>query len=80
MSTKCITKPKFALDQTVSFIGGKGKIKSYRQQSDRWTYTIEMSLGVKPDFGRIGAETTIMLEESDILPINKSIVKSNKRL
>lgn len=61
-----MSKPKFDLEQTVCFIGGIGKIKSCQQQNDRWTYTIEMSMGVNPNFGRIGPETTIVLEERDL--------------
>lgn len=59
-------KPKFAPNQTVRFIGGMGKIKSIQQQDSRWVYNIEMSLGVKPDFGRVGAETTVVLAEQDL--------------
>jgi hypothetical protein len=66
MNMYCLSKPKFCCHQTVSFIGGAGKIKSIQRQDDRWTYTIEMSMGAMPDFGRIGAETTILLEEQDI--------------
>lgn len=62
----CLSKPKFNCHQTVSFIGGVGKIKKIQRQYSHWTYTIEMSMGAKPDFGRIGAETTIVLEEQDI--------------
>jgi hypothetical protein len=61
-----LSKPKFASNQKVYFIGGMGRIKNTQQQDSRWVYTIEMSLGVKPDFGRVGAETTIILAEQDI--------------
>jgi hypothetical protein len=43
-----------------------GKIKSLQQQDSRWVYTIEMSMGAEPDFGRVGAETTIILAEQDL--------------
>ncbi|PSB10898.1 hypothetical protein C7B62_07665 [Pleurocapsa sp. CCALA 161] len=66
MSINLLTKPKFAPNQTVCFIGGIGKIKSIQQQDSRWVYTIEMSMGVEPDFGRVGAKTTIVLAEQDI--------------
>lgn len=66
MNTNCISKHRFNLHQTVSFIGGLGKIKNIQLQDGRWTYTIEMSMGAKPDFSRVGAETTIVLEEQDI--------------
>ena len=66
MSINLLTRPKFAPNQTVRFIGGIGKIKSIQQQDSRWVYTIEMSMEVEPDFGRVGAETTIVLAEQDI--------------
>lgn len=66
MNINCLNKPKFHSHQTVRFIGGEGKIKSIQRQYNRWTYTIEMSMGAKPNFGRVGAETTIILEEQDI--------------
>ncbi len=58
--------PKFDRHQTVCFLGGTGKIKSIQKQAICWAYHVEMSLGVEPDFGRVGAETTILLEEQDI--------------
>lgn len=61
-----LSKPKFSPYQTVRFIGGVGQIKSIQRQDSRWAYTIEMSMGEKPDFGRVGGETTIVLEEHDI--------------
>lgn len=67
MSINCLlTKPKFVPNQTVRFIGGMGKIKSIQQQDSRWVYTIKMSMGAEPDFGRVGAETTIVLAEQDV--------------
>ncbi|WP_036487853.1 hypothetical protein [Myxosarcina sp. GI1] len=66
MSTNCFTQPKFELNQTVSFIGGIGKIKDCQLEINEWTYTVEMIMNSEPDFGRIGTETTIVLEESDI--------------
>jgi hypothetical protein len=66
MSTNCLNKPKFFPNQTVSFIGGIGKIKNIQRQDTRWTYTVEMGMGKTPHFGRVGAETTIVLEEQDI--------------
>jgi hypothetical protein len=66
MSINLLTRPKFAPNQIVRFIGGIGKIRSIQQQDSRWVYNIEMSMGVEPDFGRVGAETTIVLAEQDI--------------
>ncbi|MGL5834641.1 MAG: hypothetical protein ACRC1Z_15605 [Waterburya sp.] len=66
MSINLLTKPKFVPNQTVRFIGGMGKITSIQPQDSRWVYTIEMSMGAEPDFGRVGAETTIVLAEQDV--------------
>jgi hypothetical protein len=53
----------------VRFLGGVGKIKSFRPESNTWTYAVKREMGAEPDFGRIGAETTIRLHEDDILGI-----------
>lgn len=66
MLINCLDKPKFDQEQTVRFLGGTGTIKSRHQEANMWTYTVEMSMGLEPDFGRIGAETTIVLDEIDI--------------
>lgn len=66
MNTDCLSQPKFEPNQIVSFVGGKGKIKSRQPQINQWTYTVEMIMNSEPDFGRVGTETTILLEETDI--------------
>jgi hypothetical protein len=66
-------KPKFNCDQIVSFIGGEGKITNIQRQDNCWAYIIEMTMGAKPDFGRIGAETTIVLAEQDISQADKKL-------
>jgi hypothetical protein len=73
MSINCLNKPKFHLYQTVHFIGGIGTIENIQRQDSRWTYTIKMSMGEKPDFGRVGAETTILLEEQDIRQVSQYV-------
>ncbi len=73
MNSNCLNQPKFKLNQIVSFVGGIGTVKSVQQQDHLWTYTIEMSLGAKPDFGRVGAETTILLAEQDIRQVNSQL-------
>ena len=45
----------------VRFLGGVGKIKSFRSESNTWTYAVEMEMGAEPDFRRIGVQTTILL-------------------
>ena len=58
--------PRYAKNQLVFFLGGVGKIKNFRPDSNTWNYAIEMEMGPEPNFGRIGNETTILLHESDI--------------
>ena len=71
MNVNCLDRPKFYPSQIVSFIGGTGKIKSLQLETSEWTYTVEMSMGSEPDFGRVGLETTIILEESEIQDVVK---------
>lgn len=66
MSINCLSEPKFNPQQKVSFLGGSGEVKQLKREADSWIYTVEMSMGLQPDFGRIGPETTIVLEEKDI--------------
>ena len=67
MTTAIRMKPRFRENQIVSFLGGVGKIKSYKADSSTWTYAVEMDMGPEPEMGRIGPETTILLHETDIL-------------
>ncbi len=66
MSINCLEQPKFHQQQKVDFIGGTGEVKKLKKEAGIWIYTVEMHMGLEPDFGRIGAETTIILEEQDI--------------
>ena len=63
---KRVKRPQFDCHQTVRFFGGIGKIKDIQREAICWIYHVEMIQGIEPDFGRIGAETTIVLEEHDI--------------
>lgn len=58
--------PKFNRDRVVQFIGGSGKIKHYKPDAGTWVYAVEMDMGIPPEMGRIGLETTILLHEADI--------------
>jgi hypothetical protein len=60
------TLPRFNREQAVRFIGGEGRIKSYRPSSGTWTYLIEMDMEPEPHIGRIGQETTVLLQEADL--------------
>ncbi|HEY9908281.1 MAG TPA: hypothetical protein V6D18_11840 [Thermosynechococcaceae cyanobacterium] len=65
--TATMTKaPKFRPTQRVSFVGGEGIVRSYRPNAGSWTYLVEMPLGLYPDFGRVGAETMVYLNEADL--------------
>ncbi len=61
-----LARPKFSKEQRVCFIGGVGAITSCRAESGTWTYTIDMDMGAEPDLGRVGSETTILLQEAEI--------------
>lgn len=61
--------PRFSRDQVVRFAGGVGTIRNYRPDSGTWTYAVEMELGPEPVVGRIGPETTILLQEVDIYEV-----------
>ncbi|MEH2406631.1 hypothetical protein [Nostoc sp.] len=66
MTVTFMNVPKFRNTEWVSFVGGEGIIRSYTPESGTWTYLIEMALGLEPDFGRVGAETMILLTEADL--------------
>lgn len=69
MASNLRTQQKWSRDEMVCFVGGVGIIKSYRPESNKWTYVVEMEMGPKPDCGRLGSETTIILYEHDILGV-----------
>ncbi len=66
MSASTLPSPRFAKGQRVHFVGGTGAIKNYQFGSGYVTYLVEMEMGPEPETGRIGAETTICLFESDL--------------
>ena len=43
-----------------------GVIRSYQREAGTWSYLVEMELGPEPDFGRIGAEATVIMSEGDL--------------
>jgi hypothetical protein len=59
-------KPKFCNEHLVSFAGGEGIVRRANWECDRWTYLVEMALGEEPEFGRIGPETMVLLDETDL--------------
>jgi hypothetical protein len=56
----------FNLDQRVQFLGGEGIVRNLKFEAENWTYLVEMPLGIEPNFGRIGAETMILLGETEL--------------
>jgi hypothetical protein len=58
--------PKFRQSQMVCFQGGTGRIRRYHMESGTWAYAVEMALGPEPESGRVGSETTILLNETDM--------------
>lgn len=65
MTAICMRIPKFRHTQRVSFVG-EGIVRSYKSEAGSWTYLVEMALGLEPDFGRVGAETMVFLNEADL--------------
>jgi hypothetical protein len=56
----------FNRDQWVRFLGGEGIIRNFKFEDNNWTYLVEMPLGVEPSFGRVGAETMVLLSETEL--------------
>jgi hypothetical protein len=66
MNNILISTPVFQQSQLVRFVGGEGTVQCFRFDSGTWIYDIEMELGPEPLFGRVGAETTIVLNEEEL--------------
>lgn len=64
-----IELPVFHQSQRVIFIGGSGIIRSCKSESGTWNYLVEMALGAQPAFGRVGAETMLVLTEADLAAV-----------
>lgn len=58
--------PRFTKNEMVQFTGGIGMIKNYRPAANTWIYAVEMEMGPEPGFGRVGAETTVLLDEAEL--------------
>jgi hypothetical protein len=50
----------------VGFIGGKGIVRSSSFEGGIWRYLIEMPQGREPSFGRAGAKTMVLLNETEL--------------
>ncbi|UBF24407.1 hypothetical protein K9N68_22250 [Kovacikia minuta CCNUW1] len=66
MTATLIKQPLFRRMQWVSFVGGEGIVRSYKPNDGTWAYLVEMPLGMEPVFGRVGAETMVLLYEVDL--------------
>jgi hypothetical protein len=66
LDDKLVAAPSFDYAQKVNFVGGSGVIRSYQREAGTWNYLVEMELGPEPDFGRIGAEATVIISEADL--------------
>jgi hypothetical protein len=56
----------FKLAQRVKFLGGEGIVRHVKFEDRHWTYLVEMPLGREPEFGRVGAETMVLLSETEL--------------
>ncbi|MBD3887123.1 hypothetical protein IFO70_36570 [Phormidium tenue FACHB-886] len=66
MTATLTKKPKFHSMQWVRFVGGEGIVRDYKFNTGTWTYLVEMPLGLEPDFGRVGAQMMVSLNEADL--------------
>lgn len=66
MMAQLKTRPKYQPNQQVNFLGGEGTIRGFFPSAGTWTYAVEMTMGPEPEMGRIGAETTVLLLETDL--------------
>jgi hypothetical protein len=59
-------KQTFERAQRVLFAGGEGIVRNFKFEAKHWTYLVEMPLGQEPEFGRVGAETMVLLSETEL--------------
>ena len=54
----------------MSFVGGEGVVRNFTYKNGTWKYLVEMPLApAMPKFGRIGAETIVLLDEIELAAI-----------
>jgi hypothetical protein len=56
----------FNRTQRVKFVGGEGIVRNFKFEGGTWLYLVEMDLGPAPKFGRVGAETMVLLDGIDL--------------
>ena len=57
---------RFQPAQRVRFVGGEGLVRKLKIETGTWKYLVEMPLGDEPSFGRVGPETMILLNETEL--------------
>jgi len=75
MAASVIGVPKFCRGQRVCFAGGEGTVQTCKFEAGNWAYHLKMAMGLEPDFGRAGCETTIVLAEFELEVVEKSQFK-----
>jgi hypothetical protein len=53
-------------NRKVNFLGGEGIVRSSSFEGGTWKYLVEMPQGKEPTFGRVGAETMVLLNEREL--------------
>jgi hypothetical protein len=64
MTATCMPRPRFRTEHLVRFVGGEGTIRGTKWEFGRWMYLVK--LGIEPEFGRIGPEAMILLDETEL--------------
>lgn len=67
MTIKMPKISQFRKGEKVQFLGGVGTVKNFQLEAGSWTYAVEMAMGPEPEMGRIGYETTVLLDEADLV-------------
>jgi len=70
VSATFLKMPRFGNNQRVRFTGGEGIVRKLQYEFSSWDYLIEMEMGIEPDFGRVGAETMIILNEAELCTVS----------
>jgi hypothetical protein len=66
MIATCMPRPRFRTEHSVRFTGGEGTVRGAKWEFGQWIYLVEMTLGTEPEFGRIGPEAMVLLDETDL--------------
>ena len=66
MTARAIEVHRFQPAQRVRFVGGEGIVRNLKLETGTWKYLVEMPMGDEPSFGRVGAETMVLLNETEL--------------